>query len=339
MPLTRRSLLSLTAGIAAIPLVRGASAQEQPWSLLDDASGPAGRWDHALLADSSGSRLFVFGGRDRNGAALNDLWSFDLTSTSWNAIDHSGPAPRFGVAAATLPDASGFLLFGGQSESVFYNDLWHYDFDSSAWKLLDDGAAAAPSARYGLGGDFDASGRFIVSHGFTFDGRFDDTWAFDPSQNVWLDISPVAETRPLRRCLHEVLSIDDGARLLLYAGCSSGYGPCPQGDLWLFETATGMWTQLAPDVTPAARSNPALTRDENGVLLIGGLTEFGAAADVWHGSLEGDTMDWSEATAASNVIAPRSSHDLVTIGSEHYLFGGLGVNGVLADLWRYTPVR
>jgi hypothetical protein len=338
MPITRRSLLTAAVGVAAVSQIRSTSAQESPWSMLDDGGGPAARWDHALLADATGNRLFLFGGRDGNGAALGDLWSFDRASGGWSSIDVAGPAPRFGVAAAVLPDGSGFLLFGGQSESVFYNDLWQFDFASTTWTLVNDGAGVAPFARYGFGGDFDAAGRYVISHGFTFDGRFDDTWAFDPSQNAWTDVSPAPETRPLPRCLHEVISLEEGARLLIYAGCSSGYGPCPQGDLWSFDTASGQWTELVPDVAPAARSNPAVTRAGSGLLMLGGLTEAGPTADVWQGTLEGETYVWSEVTGASNAIAPRSSHDMATIGEEHFVFGGLGVDGVLADLWSYSPV-
>lgn len=334
MRITRRTLLAATAAAAPFGLTR-ASAQTDRWKLLDDGSGPLARWDHVLTADAANGRLYVFGGRDANGVALGDLWSFDLASSGWTPIESAGPSPRFGVAASATPDGSSFVLFGGQADADFYADLWTFDFASQTWTLLDDGLAVAPTPRYGLGGAFDALGRFIVSHGFTFEGRFDDTWAFS-RETGWLDVSPAPETRPLRRCLHEVTPIDNGERLLLYAGCSSGYGPCPQGDLWEYETASGTWTQLAPSIVPAARSNPATAQLGDSVLLVGGQTEFGPAADVWYGARSSDGFEWQEATDDSGIIAPRSSHDLVTLDSEAYIFGGLGVAGPLADLWQYT---
>lgn len=338
MRFNRRTLLAVAAATPAIARISHVtSAQSATWTLLDDASGPIARWDHVLLPDPSGNRLFVFGGRDGNGVSLSDLWTFDLTSQMWSAIESEGPAPRFGVAAAILPDASGFILFAGQSESVFYNDLWQFDFEQRSWTLLDDGTTIAPSPRYGFGGDFDALGRFVVSHGFTFDGRFDDTWAFDTIQNAWAHISPPAETRPLRRCLHEVLAVEGGDHLLLYAGCSSGYGPCPQGDLWTFDVSSATWTQLAPDALPAPRSNPAMCSAGQEIVLVGGLTDAGPTSDVWHGKIEDQHFQWTESVDASNAIAPRSSHDMATIEDALYVFGGLGVNGPLADLWQYRP--
>ena len=339
MPITRRRLIAGSLGIPTATILRHSSAQESPWTLLDDAGGPIARWDHALLPDADGARLFLFGGRDGAGAALDDLWVYDLAGSGWHLVERAGPAPRFGVVAAQMPGGGGFLLFGGQSADIFYNDLWHFDVETLTWTMLDDGSGIAPSPRYGLGGDFDASDRFVVSHGFTFEGRFDDTWAFDPAAGVWNDISPAPETRPLRRCLHEMTALGQGDRLLLYAGCSSGYGPCPQGDLWSFDSDADTWSQLAPVTSPAARSNPAVARSADGILLVGGLTESGPAADVWMGSLNGATFEWVEHVESGNVIAPRSSHDLVTIDGSHLLFGGLGSNGPLADLWRYTTIR
>src|SRR5688500_3940209 len=121
MRLNRRTLLTGAASVTAASLVRTAAAQQTAWTLLDDAGGPAARWDHALLADSKQNQLYLFGGREGNGAAFGDLWSFDIESNGWCPVETAGPSPRFGVAAAVTPDGSGFLLFGGETVDVFFN--------------------------------------------------------------------------------------------------------------------------------------------------------------------------------------------------------------------------
>ena len=123
--------------------------------------------------------------------------------------------------------------------------------------------------------------------------------------------------------------------MLLYDGCSSGFGPCPQGDLWAFDPAGRTWTDLTPSVSPAARSNPALVRDDaNGVIrLIDGLTEAGYSADLWTLDLTGETPAWVERSQGSVVPDPRASHDATILNDDVYLFGGQSNAGPLADFW------
>jgi hypothetical protein len=334
MRIDRRTLLAATAAVSLGSARFSATRASGPsWTLLTE-SGPAPRWDHNLLADASGRALFLFGGRDPNGLALADLWRFDLATGAWTSQEVAGPAARFGSAAAVDSEGAGFLLFGGQSADQFYNDLWRFDFADGVWSQIDDGTAVAPTPRYGLGAAIDPAGRLVISHGFTFEGRFDDTWSFDPGSAQWTDISPPADTRPLRRCLHELANEIGDDRILLYAGCSSGYGPCPQGDLWLLDLTAGTWSNMTPATGPAARSNPGVVWQESGLYLFGGLTESGPANDQWIGSFVDGAFVWSELTNAGEVPAARSSHDLATLDQQVYLFGGVGEAGVMGDLWR-----
>ena len=123
--------------------------------------------------------------------------------------------------------------------------------------------------------------------------------------------------------------------MLLYGGCSSGFGPCPQGDLWAFDPATRIWTELTPSTSPAARSNPALVRDDaNGVIrLIDGLTKAGYTADLWTLDLTGEVPAWVESSRGSVVPEPRASHDATILNGDIYLFGGNSNLGPLADFW------
>jgi N-acetylneuraminic acid mutarotase len=180
----------------------------------------------------------------------------------------------------------------------------------------------------------DDDGNVLISHGFTFEGRFDDTWALDPESGIWTDVSPSLETRPLKRCLHEAVWDAAGSRMLLYGGCSSGFGPCPQGDLWAFDPAMQTWSDVTPASSPAARSNPALVRDDgNGAIwLIDGLTEAGYNADLWALDLSG-APNWVEMAQGSTAPAPRASHDATVLDGGVYLFGGYGDAGSLADFW------
>lgn len=339
--LSRRRFL----GAAAVAChVAGGSARtiraaEAVWTPIEaDQPGPPARWDHTLAADETARRLVLFGGRDGNGVPLGDTWRFDLRRATWEQIAGQGdtPAARFGHAMAVDPVARAVYLFGGQSGDQFFNDVWQLDLATGDWTLLHDGSDPAPAPRYGLGAVRDASGRIIISHGFTFEGRFDDTWAFDPLTRAWADITPPAGPRPLKRCLHEQLWLPGEKRMLLYGGCSSGFGPCPQGDLWALDPAGGRWTELTPENGPAARSNPALAwhRPSSTVVLTGGLTDVGPSDELWIGALASDRFSWTQITATGPAPSPRSSHDAAVSNGRLYLFGGQSAAGPLADLWK-----
>lgn len=316
----------------------GAAAQSAApaWTPLE-AAGPAARWDHTLAADPESGALILFGGRDGAGEAFGDTWRYAAADGSWTPVEGPAPAPRFGQAVAVDAANRAVYLFGGQAGPDFFNDAWRFDLDELTWSEIPTGDVR-PSPRYGTSAVLDNDGNVLVSHGFTFEGRFDDTWSLDPATGVWTDVSPPAETRPLKRCLHEAVWDAGADRMLLYGGCSSGFGPCPQGDLWAFDPAAQTWTELTPAAGPAARSNPALIQDETSARtwLIDGLTEGGYTADLWMLDLAagGAAPGWVEVSPVDVAPAPRASHDAALLDGDVYLFGGFGPEGALADFWR-----
>jgi hypothetical protein len=315
-------------------LVTGGAQERGPAWTAVDATGPAARWDHTLAADPETGRLILFGGRDGAGTPYGDTWVYDAAEQSWTAVEGAAPSPRFGQAVAVDPANRVLYLFGGQAGPDFFNDTWRFDLDALTWEQMPTGEAA-PAPRYGTSAVLDGDGNLLVSHGFTFEGRFDDTWSLDPATGVWTDVSPAPETRPLKRCLHEAVWDTAAGRMLLYGGCSSGFGPCPQGDLWAFDPATRTWTELAAASAPAARSNPALIRDDASgrILLMSGLTAEGYVADLWSLDLGGEAPAWTAIESGAAAPEARASHDATILDGDAYLFGGLGNTGTLADLW------
>lgn len=338
--LDRRTLIKAAIGAGAMAAAAQStgmvSAATPSWQLLSDGQGPSPRWDHTLVADDESKQLLLFGGRDANFAALADTWIYSLSDREWRQIDGDGPPARFGQAVAVDQQTHEAILFGGETAEVFYNDVWVFDFTDEQWSQVDAGDTIAPAPRYGLGAVLDEQGRLLISHGFTFEGRFDDTWAFDRTSGGWSDISPSeGGARPLKRCLHEQVWDADAGRMLLYGGCSSGFGPCPQGDLWSYDPEEGTWTELTPASSPPPRTNPALVLDPRGTrsLLIGGLTDAGYAADVWALTVDDGVAEWTNIVAEGTAPAPRASHDAVLTRGDIYLFGGTGA-AVFGDLWK-----
>ena len=134
-----------------------------------------------------------------------------MRTRRWRRLRPRGerPAARFGHNLLAEP-AGTLLVFGGQAGSRFFGDLWRYDPAANDWTLLRPAArslATAPARRSGRGGDA------WITHGFTTDGRFDDTWTL--AGGALADRSAAA-ARPLRRCL--VQSALAGGGLFCSAG-------------------------------------------------------------------------------------------------------------------------
>jgi len=336
----RRQLLAGAAALGSAAAVSNsfpASAQESSWEPLSiDGTGPGARWDLHLAADQENGVILLYGGRDINGVSFSDTWIYDLAAGAWSQLDAESPAPRFGAATAEDREKRRVYLFGGEDGATFFNDTWRFDFKSMSWLLQDDGTSLAPSPRYGLGGSLDNDANLVISHGFTFEGRFDDTWTFDTREKIWTDTSSSPDSRPLKRCLHEFAHDPESGQIILYGECSSGYGPCPQGDLWSYDPSSAEWSNITPGSGPTARSNPAMVWDDTAgrALLFGGLSEAGHTADLWEGRFVDGGIAWSELAASADSPAARSSHDAVLLDGAFYVFGGLTPNGTLNDLWR-----
>ncbi len=325
-----RRILTILLFLWTLVPVSLASAQESGWQQLVTDVAPSARYDHILVAASDVNKLVLFGGR--NGGNLGDTWIFDLTTNTWREVfANPAPEPRFGMAAAYDAERQRVVLFAGEG-AVFYNDVWVFDVVNETWSLLTV-SGAIPGIRYGTSAVVDPeTDQLLISHGFS-NGRYDDTFALDFNTNTWADVTP-ADVRPLNRCLHEAIFDPLSQQMILFGGCSSGYGPCPQGDLWSF--ANGVWTEVTPlSDLPAPRSNPSLVVDENSqVWLFGGATDSGKSNDLWR--LDLLTNTW---TAVFSDIAPtpRSSHDAVWHNGQLYIFGGNSDTGLVNDLWIFTP--
>lgn len=302
------------------------------WLQLTSELMPPARYDHALVSAGEANRLVLFGGRGSGN--LSDTWIYDIETNIWHEVTGSGPEARFGMGAAYDALRNQVLIFGGEGDDL-YNDVWAFDVATEVWSKLET-TGTAPGVRYGTSAVVDPiNDTLIISHGFA-SGRYDDTFAFDLETNIWQDVTP--ETRPLKRCLHDATFDTLQGRMILFGGCSSGSGPCPQGDAWSFDPLAQTWTELITDgPRPSPRSNPALIADSEGhVWLFGGKASEGSSNELW--SLDSQTGSWTLYTT-TNAPSARSSHDAAwdAPGNRLFVFGGRDSTGAVSDLWVYQP--
>ena len=330
-PIRHLLLWLIASGFAA------SHAQQFSYTLLGSSgSQPSPRIDGTIAYDATDRTIYLFGGQDS--AARNDLWAYSLATRQWAEIAVTGtrPAARFGHTLVFDSVRRRVVVFGGQSAG-FFSDVWAYSITAGAWSQLSPNDAG-PNRRYGHSGIYDtARDRLVISHGFTDEGRFDDTWAFDFSNNTWRDISP-ASNRPVRRCLHHAAHDQANGRMYLYGGCASPFGPCPLGDLWSFDLTQNRWTQIATTTAPPARQHYGMEFDAvRGRLIIFGGSGNGVLNDTWEFNPAAST--WQLLPIQGTPPEPRSRHQAAYANDRGnlFFFGGRTLSGPTNELWMLGP--
>lgn len=292
-------------------------------------SGPAARRNAVLAVDSAAQHAYLHGGRV-GGDSVADLWRLDLSTGIWEELPASGdgPEPRFSHTGIWDETRSRLVVFSGEGERFgdFFSDVWAYDPAAGTWEeIAPDGAG--PADRYGSCAGYDAAGdRFLITHGFTDTGRFDDTWAFDLAANTWTEVTPDGGL-PGARCLHACGYDDATGNLVMFGGQDDDRAFLD--DTWVFDGLA--WTQGPSG--PSARKFPALAPGVGGIVVFGGDSADGDVGDTW---LYADGS-WVELAPAA-VPSPRESAaaGFVADGSV-VVFGGAGPDGDLSDAWRLFP--
>lgn len=311
------------------PAATQATAAARWSSVVASGNGPSARRDHSLTYSPSEGVLYVFGGR-HGGESVNELWVFHVRERAWERREVRGPSPeaRFGhVAHYDVHEKRLVIALGQGNGSAFFNDVWA--FDGTGWTQLATGEGA-PATRYGSGVAYDAAGgRLLISHGFTDQGRFDDTWAFGLNSNMWSRISTAGDA-PIRRCLTRCAWHAASQSMLLFGG-QTDTAPF-LGDFWQLDVAGGVWEQRALPVLPAPRNLFGSALDETGAhwYITSGNTPDGPTPETW----VYDLVDGTWSLIGVSVSPPaRYSADAAYAGAELYLFGGHDGRVELDDLW------
>jgi len=269
------------------------------WELLHDGnnSAPAPRSGHAGVLVESGS-LYVFGGETQTNQ-VNDLWKFDLATSSWTLV-HNGtgdkvPSPRKEHAAVLVKDR--MYIFGGAFQEGYLNDLWAWDIPSMKWLLIDNGKEDAPDPRSSHTLSVIGSSQLIVSLGrgtpaasHCYASRiFRDVWSYDINYKAWTLLSDGSApwdlvnkrwaTKQLpKRYSHSTISYDDN--IIVFGGWHEYVG---RNDTWVFSLETHSWGLLERyPYGPYNRSSHSVISVSSGMLIFGGETQFYKSFnDVW----------------------------------------------------------
>ena len=298
------------------------------WTLLAPTNdAPPARRNPVLLLDRDAGLLYMHGGRSGS-QPFGDLWLFDLATNEWTELAaETRPDPRFSHVGVFDALRGRLVVSTGEGEDGFFSDVWAWDIAAGGWTQL-AADESGPASRYGTGFDYDPAGdRFLLSHGFTRSGRFDDTWSFDLSGNTWAELSPAAG-RPGERCLHTSAYDAGSETFLLFGGQDNNNFQL--GDTWLFQDRA--WHEVTGPA-PSARRFSATKALDGTVWLWGGVGADGRTDDLWAFDIASES--WSQQPAADGPAARESHAVAIDPGARLlYLFGGFDIaDDQTNDLW------
>lgn len=322
------------------------SNSDQFYQGISPSPIPGGRYEAQYCYNKSNKALYVFGGTSVNGDE-SDLWVYK--NGYWEMIDHGGSvnqAPDYtnpglhpgsrSEGVMWMDSGDTLWLFGGYGKSTngstglkndlwyFYGSEWHYYRGSTtidaAGVYGTQGVAASsntPGARRAMKVWVDANGDAYMFGGsanaannFSADNEvFNDLWKFNGVDWVWVGGSQTGGS----------------------AGTNGVQGVAAQGNV------------------PSARHNYALTGNDNGFYLFGGISVksgggLTGANDLWYYNFAADQWAWLDggdnsanypsvqygpATDNSNTYRPGfliAAH-LLMINDKLFLSGGFGSPG------------
>lgn len=169
------------------------NALEVGLTVRECAPIPTGRASAcACVADG---KAYVFGGRNSQGAHLNDLWQYDPKTDTWTDL---GAAPMKGRVNATMV-SDGTKLFVGLGysasrayvDSAYMRDWWEYTPATGTWKQL----ANYPSSNTVAATSLIAEGNIYVLFGFGHHYS-QDIYTYSTSEDRWTSMGTNTQRPP-----------------------------------------------------------------------------------------------------------------------------------------------
>jgi hypothetical protein len=287
---------------------------------------PDARGAHAMVYDTTRSRIVLFGGRSDT-ADLGDTWIYQ--NNDWTELDTpTAPPGRQLAGAAYDPARDRIVMFGGTQTSADLktltpvHDTW--EFDGTDWKQIggEGPAISKPLLAY------DAARNQTIMLGLD-NNAATLMYAYDAAAGTWSQVKPAL----LPPCVNEGgLTYQEANQTLVYTGgvCSNAIGTDET-----YEWDGTNWNKITLLLTDTRVFGAAFAYDHDRQLT----TLFGGSPVV--GLPLSDT--WVYASGAWLVVSdftrpgPRSLFSFTTdpVNNTIWLYGGTDDFTTFSDFWRY----
>ena len=250
----------LQIGISLLPIlvvllisVLTSPTRAQSWS--EGAAMPTARSE--IAATNIGDNIYVIGGFDGSGNALNVVEVYNVKNNSWKSIAPL-PEPLHHTAAASH-EGKVYVIGGFISrEWIPTNQLFIYDPISNQWTE----GKSMPSVRGALNALFVKGTLYAI--GGQDDARIlNVNEAYNPLTNNWVSKAPMITAR------HHAASTAVEDKIYVVGGRTFGSSPLVNVNVnEMYDIKTGKWTSLGS--MPTKRSGIAASTLNNSFFVFGG---------------------------------------------------------------------
>jgi N-acetylneuraminic acid mutarotase len=256
----------------------------ETWTAMNPSgTTPAPRGGFSSFFDPVSGRLVIFGGWSDD-LQLDDTSAYDPITDSWSDLMPSGDYPPASAyhAMAYDPVNDKAVLFGGWDDfnAVELGGTYIYDVAANTWaEVTPTGASPSPRDSHAMVYN-PVNGLIYLFGGFDDVGQLNDLWVYSVAENTWTEVLPGGGP-PAPRSTH-AMAVDEATGQVLVFG---GYdGDFPLGDLWAYDPAANMWTELtSTGDTPADRSAVRMVYDpvSGRMIVFGGYDGEAELSDTW----------------------------------------------------------
>ncbi|KAJ3105898.1 hypothetical protein HDU97_007397 [Phlyctochytrium planicorne] len=120
------------------------------WTVVKpNGSGPGPRVRHSVALPDD-KTIYLWGGQDEGAAVKNELWKFDLGSSTWSLVQPSSASPEATFSSSFVAaNGTDLILFGGNNGVSDLSTLWRFSTSTNSWSLESPFALVPPPALSG----------------------------------------------------------------------------------------------------------------------------------------------------------------------------------------------
>jgi hypothetical protein len=176
------------------------------------------------------NKVYLFGGQYQD-QIYNDLWCFDLSSSTWSFISTSNPPqPRCGHKMVYIDKK--IYIFGGEAllqSTTKYNDLWVYDLQTKSFTDITPTTKPSARAHFGMA-KFPELNQILIfgGHGNNY---LNDLWFLNYISTTFAQSNPA--NSPSARDKFCFIKLKD--KFFLYGG-TSGYAGLDDSYFFYYST-------------------------------------------------------------------------------------------------------